>query len=128
MFCLMIANQIKQSITRHPFCSFSAVLMPIKTLADHNPGRSRVKLFIGNLPYDITEPEVLKLFSTYGEVVNANLVIDHFSGRSKGFAFVEMATRSEGHRAMETLNKMEYRHRQLVCNEAKPQKKGKRRR
>ena len=125
---LIIVNQIKQSITRHPFCSFPAVLMPIKTLADHNPWRSRVKLFIGNLPYDITEPEVLELFSTYGEVVNASLVIDHFSGRSKGFAFVEMATRSEGHRAMETLNKKEYRHRQLVCNEAKPQKKGKRRR
>jgi len=54
-------------------------------------------------------------------------VIDHFSGRSKGFAFVEMSTRSEGHRAMETLNKMEYKHRDLVCNEAKPMKKNKRR-
>jgi RNA recognition motif-containing protein len=86
-----------------------------------------VKLFIGNLPYDITEPEVLELFSQYGEVVSANLVIDHFSGRSKGFAFVEMSTRSEGHRAMETLNKMEYKHRDLVCNEAKPMKKNKRR-
>lgn len=86
-----------------------------------------MKLFIGNLPYDITEPEVLELFSQYGEVVSANLVIDHFSGRSKGFAFVEMSTRTEGHRAMETLNKQEYRHRELVCNEAKPQKKSKRR-
>ncbi len=87
-----------------------------------------MKLFIGNLPYDITEPEVLELFSQYGEVVSANLVVDHFSGQSKGFAFVEMATRTEGHRAMETLNKQEYKHRHLVCNEAKPQKKGKRRR
>ncbi len=87
-----------------------------------------MKLFIGNLPYDITEPEVHELFSEYGEVISANLVTDHFSGRSKGFAFVEMSTRSEGHRAMETLNKKEYKHRELVCNEAKPQKKGKRRR
>lgn len=87
-----------------------------------------MKLFIGNLPYDITEPEVLELFSQYGEVISANLVVDHFTGRSKGFAFVEMATRPEGHKAMETLNKMEYKHRDLVCNEAKPQKKGKRRR
>jgi RNA recognition motif-containing protein len=87
-----------------------------------------VKLFIGNLPYDITEVEVLELFNQYGEVVNANLVIDHFSGRSKGFAFIEMATRTDGHRAMETLNRQEYKHRQLVCREAIPQKKGKRRR
>ena len=87
-----------------------------------------MKLFIGNLPYDVTEPEVLALFSEYGEVVNASLVVDHFSGRPKGFAFVEMATRSDGHRAMETLNKKEYKNRNLVCNEAKPQKKGKRRR
>jgi RNA recognition motif-containing protein len=56
------------------------------------------------------------------------LAIDYFSGRSKGFAFVEMSTRGEGHRAMETLNKQMYQHRQLVCNEAKPQKKGRRRR
>lgn len=87
-----------------------------------------MKLFIGGLPYDITEPEVLELFSQYGEVVNVNLVVDQFSGRSKGFAFIEMETRSAGHRAMETLNKMEYKNRELVCNEAKPQKKGKHRR
>jgi RNA recognition motif-containing protein len=87
-----------------------------------------VKLFIGNLPYDISEAEVLELFTRYGEVVNSNLVTDHFSGRSKGFAFVEMSNRSEGHLAMETLNRQEYKHRQLVCREAKPQKKGKRRR
>ena len=87
----------------------------------------RLKLFIGNLPYDVTEEEVLEIFNKFGEVVNTNLVVDHFSGRPKGFAFVEMSTRSDGHRAMETLNKQEYKNRQLVCNEAKPQKKSKRR-
>lgn len=87
-----------------------------------------MKLFIGNLPYDVTEAEVLQLFNNFGEVVNTNLVIDHFSGRPKGFAFVEMATRSEGHRAMETLNKQDYKNRPLVCNEAQPQKKTKKRR
>lgn len=86
-----------------------------------------MKLFIGNLPYDVTEEEVLEIFNKFGEVVNTNLVVDHFSGRPKGFAFVEMSTRSDGHRAMETLNKQEYKNRQLVCNEAKPQKKSKRR-
>lgn len=87
-----------------------------------------MKLFIGNLPYDITEPEVSDLFSEYGEVINTNLITDQFSGRSKGFAFVEMSNRSDGHKAMETLNKKLYKHRELVCKEAIPQKKGKKRR
>lgn len=87
-----------------------------------------MKLFIGSLPYNITENEIVDLFGHYGNVVSAKLVVDHFSGQSKGFAFVEMSTRSEGHRAMEDLNGKEYRHRRLVCNEAKPQKKKKVRR
>lgn len=86
-----------------------------------------MKLFVGSLPYDITEPELVTLFSSYGSVVAANLVTDHFSGNSKGFAFVEMSTRSEGHKAMEDLNGKIYKHRTLVCNEAKPpRKKGRR--
>lgn len=84
-----------------------------------------MKLFIGSLPYNITESEISDLFSQYGTVVNANLVTDHFSGQSKGFAFVEMSTRGEGHKAMEDLNGKEYKHRRLVCKEAKPPKKKK---
>lgn len=87
-----------------------------------------MKLFIGNLPYDISEPELLNLFNEYGEVVNANLVVDRYTGRSRGFAFVEMDSRSSGQQAMESLNKTVYKSRALVCNEAKPKKKGTRRR
>ena len=87
-----------------------------------------MKLFIGNLPHDITEPEITSLFGEYGEVITTRLVTDHFTGRSKGFAFVEMSTRGEGHKAMETLNKKKYKHHDLVCKEATPQKKGKKRR
>ncbi len=87
-----------------------------------------MKLFIGNLPYDITEVEVNDLFTEYGEVVTMNLIKDQYTGKSKGFAFVEMSTRGEGHKAMETLNKTIYKHRELVCKEAIPQKKGRRRR
>ena len=50
-----------------------------------------MKLFIGNLPYDISEPELLGLFSDFGEVVNTNLVKDRYTGQSRGFAFVEMS-------------------------------------
>ncbi len=82
-----------------------------------------MKLFIGNLPYDINETELRELFSAHGEVVDMNLILDQFSGRSKGFAFVEMSSRSGGQQAMEDLNKRTYKNRQLVCNEAKPKKK-----
>lgn len=87
-----------------------------------------MKLFIGNLPYKITETELQSLFSEFGEIVNLNLVKDQFSGESKGFAFVEMSSRSGGQQAMESLNKRSYKSRTLVCNEAIPRKKGKRRR
>lgn len=87
-----------------------------------------MKLFIGSLPYDITESELMDLFTKFGEVVNLNLVKDQFTGHSRGFAFVEMASRSGGQQAMESLNKMKYKNRDLVCNEAKPKKKKGRRR
>ncbi len=84
-----------------------------------------MKLFIGSLPYSITESELTTLFVQYGDVVSTKLVTDHFTGQSKGFAFVEMSTRGEGHKAMEDLNGKEYKNRKLVCNEAKPNKKRK---
>ncbi|BDD86617.1 RNA recognition motif domain-containing protein [Desulfofustis limnaeus] len=82
-----------------------------------------MKLFIGNLPYDINETDLRGMLTPHGEVVEMNLVLDQFTGRPKGFAFVEMADRSGGQQAMEDLNKRVYKSRQLVCNEAKPKKK-----
>lgn len=87
-----------------------------------------MKLFLGSLPYDITENDILELCSEFGEVVDTNLIVDQYTGRSKGFAFVEMATRAEGHKVMETLNNKNYKSRTLVCNEAKAKKKTGRRR
>ena len=88
-----------------------------------------MKLFIGSLPYNVVESELSELFSQFGSVVSAKLIVDQFSGESKGFGFVEMSTRSEGHKAMDELNGKEYKHRKLVCNEAKPPvKRGQRRR
>ena len=87
-----------------------------------------MKLFIGNLPYKISEDEINDLFKDFGEVVNLNLIKDQFTGQSKGFAFVEMSSRSGGQQAMASLNKRLYKSRSLVCNAATPPKKGKRRR
>jgi len=82
-----------------------------------------MKLFVGNLPHDVTVPELNELFGAFGEVVGVNLILDQFTGRSKGFAFVEMANRSGGQQAMENLNNRLYKSYKLVCNEARPQKK-----
>ncbi len=85
-------------------------------------------LYIDNLPFGISKTELLNLLKEFGEVVNSNLVNDRYMRRSKGFAFVEMDSRSSGQQAMESLNKKVYKSRPLVCNEAKPKKKENRRR
>ncbi len=88
-----------------------------------------MKLYVGNLPYHFTESDVHDLFKQYGSVVSANLILDRDTGRGRGFAFVEMETRGEGHKAMETLNGSTLEHRKLVVNEqqAKKKKGGRRR-
>jgi RNA recognition motif-containing protein len=106
----------------------ASFLLPIEILADHSP-RSGMKLFIGNLPDDITESELSGLFGTFGEVLAVNMILDQYTGRPKGFAFVEMANRSGGQQAMENLNNRLYKSYKLACSEAKPPaKKGQRRR
>lgn len=88
-----------------------------------------MKLFVGSLPYNITENELTELFTNYGTVVETKLITDNFTGQPKGFGFVEMGSRSEGHKAMEDLNGKEYNYRKLVCKEAiAPKKKGRRNR
>jgi RNA recognition motif-containing protein len=82
-----------------------------------------MKLFVGNLPYTMNDAELNNLMSPFGTVVSAKVITDHFSGQTKGFGFVEMSSRPEGHKAMEGLNGTEINHRKLICNEAKPQKK-----
>ncbi len=85
-----------------------------------------MKLFIAGLPYDITESELEEIFLNYGELISANLVKDQFTGHPRGFAFIEMATRSGGQQAMEGLNKKKYKNKTLVCKEATAKKKKKR--
>jgi len=82
-----------------------------------------MKLYAGGLPFNMTESDLNELFAPFGTVVSANIVTDRYSGQSKGFAFVEMSSRSEGHKAMEGMNGKSVNHRTLVVNEAKPPKK-----
>lgn len=79
------------------------------------------KLFVGSLPYHVTEDELKNLFSSFGEIKSVHIVTDKMTGRSKGFGFVEMGTSESAQRALEELNGKEYEGRTLIVNEARPQ-------
>lgn len=79
-----------------------------------------VKLYVGNLPYTTEESDLKELFSQYGAVELVRIITDRDTGRSKGFAFVEYATKEEADAAIEALNGKEYESRALVVNEARP--------
>lgn len=78
------------------------------------------KLFVGNLPFTMTDDSLMQLFSAYGKVVSANVVFDKFSHRSKGFAFVEFETEEEAQAAMQALDGSEQEGRNIAVKEALP--------
>jgi RNA recognition motif-containing protein len=79
------------------------------------------KLYVGGLPYAATESQLTSLFATHGIVESARVITDKFTGQSRGFGFVEMATKEEGQAAISALNGTEMDGRTLTVNEAKPQ-------
>ena len=79
------------------------------------------KMYVGNLAFQSTEDDIQKLFSEYGEVLSVNLITDRETGRSRGFAFVEMND-EEAKSAMESLDGTELDGRSLRVNEAKPRR------
>jgi RNA recognition motif-containing protein len=79
-----------------------------------------MRIYVGNLSYDVTEEELQKEFLAYGEVISASILNDKFSGRPKGFGFVEMASKSEAEAAITGLNGKVLRERTIVVNEARP--------
>ncbi len=81
------------------------------------------KLYVGSLPYSTTEEQLSELFSQHGTVQSAKVITDRYTGQSRGFGFVEMATSEEAQKAIEALNGTELGGRNLVVNEARPQEK-----
>ena len=79
-----------------------------------------MNLYVGNLSYDMSEENLRTEFAEYGEVQSAKIITDKFTGRSRGFGFVEMNSDDEGKKAMEELNGKDVEGRQLVVNEARP--------
>jgi RNA recognition motif-containing protein len=79
-----------------------------------------MNIYVGNLSFDMTEDELRQAFESFGHVESAKIIMDGYSGRSKGFGFVEMANDSEGKTAMADLNGKELKGRVLKCDEARP--------
>jgi RNA recognition motif-containing protein len=79
------------------------------------------KLFVGNLPFSATNADLESLFGQVGAVASVNIIMDKFTGRSRGFGFVEMNSNQEAQTAIERFNGHELQGRALTVNEAKPQ-------
>ena len=79
-----------------------------------------MKIYVGNLSYDVTEEELRQEFVAFGEVESVNIITDKYSGRPKGFGFVEMASVSEGQAAITALNGKTLKERMLNVNAARP--------
>jgi RNA recognition motif-containing protein len=81
-------------------------------------------IYVGNLPWTSTQEDLYALFGQYGQVTKAQIIMDRDTGRSRGFAFVEMATEEEAQRAIDALNNSPYNGRPLTVNIAKPRESG----
>jgi RNA recognition motif-containing protein len=79
-----------------------------------------MKIYVGNLPYEVTEEELRQEFGTFGAVTSVNIIKDKYSGRSRGFGFVEMASVSEGQAAIAGLNGKALKDQTLKVNAARP--------
>lgn len=87
-----------------------------------------MNIFVGSLPFRLEETELRELFEEYGEVVSAKIITDKFSGRSKGFGFVEMPNDEEAQRAIDGLNNSEVGGRTIVVNKSEEKKDSDRKR
>ena len=83
-----------------------------------------MNIYVANIPFKASEPELKGLFEEYGEVSSVKIITDKFNGKSKGFGFVEMNNADEAKRAIEQLNGGELDGRKMVVNEARPRREG----
>ena len=79
-----------------------------------------MNIYVGNLLFDVTEDELKELFAPFGQVTEVRLIMDKFSGKSKGFGFIEMPSKEEAEKAIEGLNGKDIKGRAMTVNEAKP--------
>jgi cold-inducible RNA-binding protein len=85
-----------------------------------------MNIYVGNLSYEVTEEDLKEAFAVFGEVDTTKIIKDNYTGRSKGFGFVEMPSKSEAQSAIEGLNGKDLKGRNLNVNEARPRAEGRR--
>ncbi len=78
------------------------------------------RLYVGNLPFEVCEADLRELFEGVGQVADCNLIVDKFTNKSRGFAFVEMTTQEGATKAVAELNGQDFKGRPLTVNEARP--------
>ncbi len=78
------------------------------------------RLYVGNLPFDICEADIRELFEKVGTVSDCTLIVDKFTNKSRGFAFVEMASKDDATKAVSEYNGQDFKGRPLTVNEARP--------
>ncbi len=83
-------------------------------------GINSMNIYVGTLLFDVTEDELREAFKAFGEVTEVRLIMDKFSGKSKGFGFIEMPSKEEAEKAIEELNNKDMKGRAMTVNEAKP--------
>ncbi|MBN1904435.1 MAG: RNA-binding protein [Deltaproteobacteria bacterium] len=81
-----------------------------------------MNIYAGNLSYEVTEEDLKNAFSAFGEVTTVKVIKDEYSGRSKGFGFIEMTNKTEGDAAINGLNNTELKGRAIKVNEANPKR------
>jgi RNA recognition motif-containing protein len=79
-----------------------------------------MNIYVGNLSYEVSEDDLREAFEAYGEVSSSSVITDKFTGRSRGFGFVEMPKEEEARAAIEALNGFDLKGRTLNVNEARP--------
>jgi RNA recognition motif-containing protein len=84
-----------------------------------------MNIYVGQLPYSVTEKELREMFAQFGEVASMNIIMDRYTGQSKGFGFVEMPNNSEADQAIKGLNKSMFKGREIKVNQAEERRKKK---
>ncbi len=79
-----------------------------------------MNIYVGNMSWELNEDDLRSAFNEFGEVTSVSIITDKFSGRSRGFGFVEMPNKDEGEKAVKELNGKELKGRDLRVNEARP--------
>jgi RNA recognition motif-containing protein len=83
-------------------------------------GMNRMNIYVGNLDFEVVESDLREAFEQYGKVTEVRIIMDKYTGKTKGFGFIEMPEKEEAQKAIAEMNEKEFKGRAMKVNEAKP--------